>query len=145
MSAAKSLVPEPADAELAQSALPAFEAALRADGPVHLRFGEGADVVVPRSALAALTDVLASIADGATVTVVPARSELTTQQAADALNVSRPFLIGLLEAGEIAYRTVGTHRRVDASSLIAYQRQDDAKRRRAAASLTAELDEFGIG
>jgi len=144
MFAAKSLVPEPADAELAQSALPGLEDALKTDGPVHLRFGEGADVVVPRSALAALAEVLSSLAQGEGVTVLPVHAELTTQQAADALNVSRPFLIGLLGAGKIEYRTVGTHRRVKAASLVAYQREDDARRRAASDALTAELDELGF-
>ncbi|WP_125778310.1 helix-turn-helix domain-containing protein [Antribacter gilvus] len=138
MSAETSLVPEPADAELAQSALPELEDALKSDGPVHLRFGDGADVVVPRTALAALAEVLSSFAQGEGVAVLPVQSELTTQQAADALNVSRPFLIGLLEAGKIEYRTVGTHRRVRAASLVAYEREDSARRRAAADALTAE-------
>lgn len=77
--------------------------------------------------------------------MVPAHAELTTQQAADLLSVSRPFLIGLLEAGEIAYRRVGTHRRVEAASLLEYRRRDDQQRREAADELTALTQDMGLG
>ncbi len=139
------LVPEPADTELAVSALRKLDAALDAEGPVRLRLaGQVSDVEVPRSALAALAQVLDSFAHGEGVTVLPSQSELTTQQAADALHVSRPFLIGLLDAGQIEYRTVGTHRRVKAASLIRYLREDDDRRQAAADALTAETREPGF-
>ncbi|MEU4386301.1 helix-turn-helix domain-containing protein [Promicromonospora sp. NPDC023805] len=137
-------VPDPSDAELAQSALRDLTAALGKEGPVHLRFAEGADVVVPRSALTALTQILSTFAEGEGVTVLPAQAELTTQQAADAMRVSRPYLIGLLESGKIAYRTVGTHRRVPAASLVAYMREDEAKRRAIADELAAETHDLGF-
>ena len=66
------------------------------------------------------------------------------QQAADAMRVSRPYLIGLLESGKIAYRTVGTHRRVQAASLVAYMREDEAKRRAIADELAAETHDLGF-
>lgn len=101
-------------------------------------------LALPRSAVELMARILAHMAAGQSVSVVPLHAELTTQQAADLLNVSRPFLIGLLDAGEIEYRMVGTHRRIMASSLIGYQRLDDARRRGAADELTALSQELGL-
>lgn len=101
-------------------------------------------LTVPRAAVELLARVLAHMADGQGVSVVPSNAELTTQQAADLLNVSRPFLIGLLDAGQIDYRLVGTHRRIRAESLLAYLRSDDARRRQAADELTALTQEMGL-
>jgi excisionase family DNA binding protein len=101
-------------------------------------------LVVPRSAVELLARILAHMAAGQGVSVVPADAELTTQQAADLLNVSRPFLIGLLDAGEIEYRKVGKHRRVRADSLLDYKRKDDQRRREAADELTALGQEMGL-
>ncbi|MGH3489613.1 MAG: helix-turn-helix domain-containing protein [Actinopolymorphaceae bacterium] len=67
---------------------------------------------MPRAAVRLLARILAHMAAGRGVSVIPVHAELTTQQAADMLNVSRPFLIGHLEAGEIDYTKVGSHRRV---------------------------------
>ncbi|MEV5537265.1 helix-turn-helix domain-containing protein [Saccharopolyspora shandongensis] len=60
------------------------------------------------------------------------------------LNVSRPYLIGLLEAGEIEHRKVGTHRRVKVESLLEYMRRDDQRRREAADELTDLTQELGL-
>jgi excisionase family DNA binding protein len=101
-------------------------------------------LVVPRSVVELLASVLAHMAAGRCVSIVPAEAELTTQQAADLLNVSRPFLIGLLDAGEIDYRKVGKHRRVKAASLLDYMRMDDQMRRGAADELAALNQEIGL-
>lgn len=101
-------------------------------------------LALPRAAVELLASILGHMAVGQSVSIVPSHAELTTQQAADLLNVSRPFLIGLLDAGEIEYRLVGTHRRVQASSLMSYQRTDDARRRRDADALSAETYALGL-
>jgi len=101
-------------------------------------------LVVPRGAVELLARVLAHMAAGEGVSVVPAHAELTTQQAAELLNVSRPFLIGLLEAGEIEHRKVGKHRRIKAQSLMAYLARDDQERRAAADELTRLNQEMGL-
>jgi len=104
----------------------------------------GDSLTVPRSAVELLARVLAHMAAGQGVSIVPSQAELTTQQAADMLNVSRPFLIGLLEQGVIDYRKVGTHRRIVAASLLEYMRQDDRKRRGVADELTALAEEMDL-
>jgi excisionase family DNA binding protein len=101
-------------------------------------------VTVPRVAVDLLVGVLANLAAGQGVTLVPSHAELTTQQAADLLNVSRPYLIKLLDEQQIDYRTVGTHRRVKASSLMDYKRRDDAQRRKAADELASMTREMGL-
>lgn len=101
-------------------------------------------LVVPLGVVELLARILAHMATGQAVSVVPSQAELTTQQAADLLNVSRPFLIGLLDAGKIEYRKVGKHRRVVASALLDYMRRDDQSRRAAADELSALSQDLGL-
>lgn len=132
-------VPEAVEVDAAEAAAPLLREYLahHSDPVIRIGIGEGEqEVVLPRSAVDLLARVLTQMAQGRGATVVPADAELTTQQAADLLNVSRPFLIGLLEADEIAYRKVGKHRRVRAQSLFAYLARDDQSRRDAAEELT---------
>jgi excisionase family DNA binding protein len=116
-------------------------------GQIRVTVEDGEDresLTLPREAVELLASVLAHLGAGRAVSIVPSDAELTTQQAADMLNVSRPFLIGLLDAGEIEYRTVGTHRRITASSLLEYKRHDDRRRRQAADELTRLGQEMGL-
>jgi excisionase family DNA binding protein len=71
--------------------------------------------------------------------------ELTTQQAAEILNVSHLVLVGLLETGTIPFRVVGTHRRISTADLMAYRVQDDARRDEALAELTRQAQDLGLG
>ena len=84
-----------------------------------------------------LMEVLRHVGQGDAVTLVPVGKMLTTQQAADILNVSRPFLISLLDKKEIEYTMVGRHRRIRAEALFAYKRDRDARRSRALSDLAA--------
>lgn len=106
--------------------------------------GADATITVPGPALSLLVDVLAQIANGNAVTVAPVHAELTTQQAADLLNVSRPYLVKLLEERAIPHRRVGNRRRVLLADLITYKRIDDAKRSDAADQLSAEAQRLGL-
>lgn len=140
--------PGDADAEIALRAARRIGDYLTAHpgaDPVRIQ-GElaGDDVlVVPRQAAVMLAQILGFLANGQGVTVTPSNAMLTTQQAADFLNVSRPYLIKLLEAGEIPFERVGTHRRVAFGELMEYMRRDDQERRRAADELTELGQELG--
>jgi len=99
-------------------------------------------LVVPRNAAVMLAQILAMLANGQGVQIMPDTVELTTQQAAEFLNVSRPHLIKLLDADKIPFHMVGTHRRIRFQDLREYKRRDDLTRRRAAdelAQLSQEL------
>lgn len=141
-------LPTPETVREAQAALGelAPEKAPKPVARIGVREGGGnRSVVVPRQAFELFLEVLGQLANGNGVTIIPVQAELTTQQAADLLNVSRPHLIGLLEAGKIPFRRVGSHRRVSARDLLAYKKLDDAQRAEAAAELTAEAQRLGLG
>ena len=93
-------------------------------GELHLRLRTGrareTDIRLPHSALQLLTGALQQMADGHGVLLLPVDAELTTQQAADLLRVSRPFLIKLLEQGKLPHRRVGAHRRLLARDVLHY-------------------------
>jgi excisionase family DNA binding protein len=143
-------IPSSAVAKEAREALRALTRVVPREGGADVRVhaeGEPADVTIrlPRAALEAFLEVLGQMANGNAVTVVPVHAELTTHKAAEILNVSRPYLIGLLESGKIPHRMVGTHRRVRFTDLMAYKRQDDARRDEVLAELTRQAEDLDLG
>lgn len=101
-------------------------------------------VQLPHSVVKLLVGVLSNYAAGQGVTIVPAHAELTTQQAADMLNVSRPYLVKLLGEGKINHKMVGTHRRIPASAVIEYRAEQEIETRGAADELVALDQEMGL-
>lgn len=101
-------------------------------------------LVLPREAVEMFAAMLADLANGQGVQAVPVNAIVSTQVAANMLNVSRPYLIKLLEQGEIPFELVGRHRRIKFDDVMEYRRRDDRKRKEAADSLTALDEELGL-
>ncbi|MFF0389865.1 excisionase family DNA-binding protein [Kitasatospora sp. NPDC004615] len=106
--------------------------------------GSDDPLVLPRPTVEMFAAILAALANGQGVQLLPVNAEVSTQTAAEMLNVSRPFLIGLLEQGEIPYRLVGRHRRILFNDVIEYKRTDDRRRKDAADALTELDEELGL-
>ncbi len=102
-------------------------------------------VELPAVAVRLLVDLLSTIAEGNAVTLIPIHAELTTQQAADLLGVSRPFFIKQLENEVIPFRRVGTHRRVLFSDLMEYKHEIDEKRTQCLDKLSEQAQELDMG
>ena len=138
-------VPSTADARGADLALRALDhqgterAVVRAVGAP-----ESSAVELPHEARTLLLRILGHMANGDAVTVVPVAAEVTAQQAAEILGVSRPFVIRLVDEGKLACRLVGTHRRIPLVELLAFKQANRAERRAIAAELTAEAQELGF-
>jgi excisionase family DNA binding protein len=148
---AETVTPTPDEARLAQESsrrLARFASAKRKK-PFKLRIQQdGAPeetVSIPAAAFRLLGDILTQMAQGNAVTLIPVHAELTTQQAADFLNVSRPFLVEQLEKKAIPYRKVGTHRRILFRDLMAYKEAMDRNRLLALNELAAQAQELGMG
>jgi excisionase family DNA binding protein len=106
---------------------------------------DGIELILPRDALALLRDILTEMAQGNAVTLVPRHAELTTQEAANLLNVSRPHLVKLLEEGQIPFTRTGTHRRIRYEDLMAYKAERDRQSKEAMEELARQAQELDMG
>lgn len=127
-----------------KQALQEMQHALDEHGHARIVTDRGATIEMPESVYRALLEVVRDLLSGHSVTIVPMDSELTTNKAARFLNVSRPYLIGLLEGGAIPYHTVGSHRRIKFADLVRYKEQRGAERKRNIAELIALSEEAGM-
>lgn len=103
------------------------------------------EVAIPTVALELLARILEQMGQGSAVMLAPVSAELTTQQAADLLSVSRPFLVQQLEQGAIPFYKVGTHRRILFADLMQYKRQIEEQQRQALQELAAQAQELKMG
>jgi excisionase family DNA binding protein len=107
--------------------------------------GQSDDLVLPGPVLQLLLDIMSEMARGNAISLLPIHHELSTQEAANILNVSRPHLVSLLEKGELPFRKVGSHRRVLAKDLFGYKARIDEQRLDALDQLTAMSQELDMG
>lgn len=139
------VIPNREDIDQARTAVAALEALEPRGAEVVIEDqSRRMHAVLPVAAVRLLHNLLREMAQGHAVSLVPMHAELTTQQAADALNVSRPYLVKLLEANALPFRLVGTHRRVRYEDLVRYKRAIDAKRLETLKTLTEESEALGL-
>ncbi len=140
--------PTPRDAAIARSSGQVLARYARTRRPLPLRFRDHKEenpIELPAGAVKLLIHVLEAMAEGRGVTVIPEGAELTTVQAAEVLNVSRPFLIKLLDENAIPHRRVGKHRRVRSEDVMAYKEAIDREREQVLDQLTREAQEQDLG
>jgi len=140
--------PSVQEAAMARSSGQSLARLIRKNRPLTLKV-TGADkeqpIELPPGAALLLMDILEAMAAGRGITLIPENAELTTVQAADVLNVSRPFLIKLLEEKALPCRKVGAHRRIRMEDVMAYKARIDADREAVLDQLVAEAQEQDMG
>lgn len=139
--------PSEEDVRIARESAPKLSRLKRVPGTVSVIVVRGDDeeaLTIPDSVLDMLSEILDELADGHSVTVAPVDREVSTQTAADLLNVSRPYLIKQLEAGQIPFRRVGSHRRIRLADVLRYRARLEADAEKAYAELVALSRELGL-
>ncbi len=116
----------------------------RAGGRPQVSAADGTVLDLPEPIAAALAEVLAAAADGERPLVLRAPDDLTTEQAAAVLGVSRPTVVRLIDSGKLPARLVGTHRRVSLADVLVYRRAAGERRRGALDRLTCQAEELGL-
>lgn len=138
------------DQQVASASLYSFALAFAKNGParkgVKIRIQEsGIDITIPRKALELLQFTLSSMAQGKAVSLIASDSEVTTQQAADLLNVSRPHLVKMLEQGALPFKKVGSHRRILLADLRAYEAKEMKQREHQLQLLAVQAQDLCLG
>jgi excisionase family DNA binding protein len=136
-------LPSKEETALAQQASRAL--ATQQPSELKVRLDDGQELVLPKSATRLIALLLTEMAQGNAVTIIPIHANLTTQEAADYLNVSRPYLVSLLEKGQIPFDKVGTHRRIRFQDLVAFKTSTEKRRRDVMEELAAQSQEEGMG
>jgi excisionase family DNA binding protein len=140
--------PSVQEAALARSSGQSLARLISKNRPLTLKMTDAdqeQSIELPPGAVLLLMDILEAMAAGRGITLIPENAELTTVQAADVLNVSRPFLIKLLEEKALPCRKVGAHRRIRMEDVMAYKARIDADREAVLDQLVAEAQEHDMG
>jgi excisionase family DNA binding protein len=142
-------LPSDKEASAARDALRSVAVLSERPGPLTLQLstadGSSAALELPVEVLTLLREILAHMANGSAVTILPVEAELTTQQAAELLGVSRPYLVRLLEDGKIPFTKVGTHRRILAADVLGYKAGRRLQSKALLDELADEAQELDLG
>ncbi|MBZ0295072.1 MAG: helix-turn-helix domain-containing protein [Anaerolineae bacterium] len=144
----RQLPPSEREAIIARTSKQLLSRYVREDQPLTVQVMDAdheEPIELPAGAVTLLLDILGAMASGQGVTIIPEDAELTTVQAADILHVSRPFLIKLLDEGQIPYRRVGKHRRIRMEDVMNYKRTIDQQREAVLDQLVADAQDQDMG
>lgn len=135
-----------AEAIIAKTAAERLQGVAEAQQDIQIVVRDSTNVIVPLPARAVdlIVRLLATMSKRVPVSIIPHDAEFTTQQAADYLNVSRPYLIGLIDRDAIAHRMVGRHRRIRFADLLVYEQKSKADRKAALAEMAEETRRLGL-
>lgn len=148
MVAFRQIPPSQKETTIARESKQTLERYFREDESLTLKVidqNQDEPIELPAGAVTLLLDILDAMSAGKGITLIPESTELTTVQASDILNVSRPFLIKLLEDGKIPYRKVGNHRRIKIEDVMAYKIAIDRERETILDQLVADAQENDMG
>lgn len=146
----EAISPTDQDTEIARASSEALAPLLQEHGTsdAHIRIctegKQGAEITLPYAALRILFSALQEMAKGHTVTLIPVDTELTTNQAAELMRISRPSLIKMLDEKKLPYRKVGAHRRVRYDDVLFYLETERARRKKVMEELVAETERLGL-
>ena len=148
LTAERRVVPSPADIALAKVSagkIPDMTAKKAAPPKYLLTDNRGTTIEISESTFKIVVEALRAMAEGNAVMLSPVEIEVTTQQAAELLNVSRPYLVSLLESGEIPFNTVGRYRRIKHQDILDYQARRNNRRKAAMDELVVQAQELDMG
>lgn len=144
LSNSEKLLPQRRQAEQTLNSLKKYS--VFSKGSVYLKISEDSSLIsIPSDAVTYLEQILEHMAKGREVEIVPGSGMMTTQQAADFMNVSRPHVVKLMETGELPFIKVGKHRRIDFKDLETYQNIRKKKARKALQNLADSAQELDLG
>lgn len=139
-------VPTEEDSKLAAEAIRALAGAIKAKKEeLRVKLDDGQQFTLPKAATRLLSHLLNEMANGNAVTLMPIHAELTTQEGAAYLNVSRPYLIRQLESRKIPFHKVGTHRRIKFQDLEVYRQSIESERRKVMDELAEQAQKLEMG
>ncbi len=142
------VVPTPEDVQLAKESTRKFAALSTKDKEdAHYVLTDkqsNVELKISKAMFEAFIELMKEMADGKAIMLIPVDAELTTQEAADMLNVSRPYVVKLLDEGQIPSRTVGRYRRVRFEDLLKYQQEMEARRQAALNEMAAQTQELEL-
>ena len=134
------------DQKIAIDSIKTLKFSKKKERTIKIEIAESGEIIIiPTKAFKILRAVLKNMAEGNSIAIIPSNSELTTQEAANILNISRPHLVKLLENGKIPFTKVGSHRRIELKDIVTFENKLSKQRRTKLNKLTEQAQKLKLG